>query len=416
MSYGVIPHTYNEAFPGLSGTKASFFLVNELYNLNMRSYIITIVSLFLSWKILLFFPLVVSEAFLSPRIGYGYTLFPYFLDKENVLSNFLLSPFANFDGAYYLLIAAKGYTVNAGFFPLFPLLIHLLSPVFGNKPFLTAEFLAGNLLVGAGFFLALIIFYKLIRLDYRENIAILSIIFLLIFPTSFFFASIYSESLFLLLSLLSFYFARKKKWIWAGIAGGFLSATRIVGIAMWPALLYEYFKQNKNKLSIKLIPLFFAPFGLTAYVIYNTYRWGDPFYFIEAQGNFQNNRSVDSIILPTQTIFRYFKILTTVNPRIYEWWVAFFELSFFILALILLFIAWKKKVRASYLIFGLLCLFIPSLTGTLSGIPRYVSIIFPIFITLALIKNKGFKIIYFTVSAVLLFIFFMLFSKGYFIS
>lgn len=373
--------------------------------------------LFLGWRIFLFLPLIISQTFLGFRTGFDYTRLTYFLsDKTSILSNFLLYPFANFDGVYYLLIAAKGYTVNAGFFPLFPLSIHIATLPFNVLPFDLAQYSIATFLVNIYFFTGLIVFYKLLRLDYKKNIAILSIVFLLIFPTSFFFASIYSESLFLLLSLASFYFVRKKKWFWAGIVGAFLSATRLVGITILPAMLYEYFKYEKNKSVTKLLSIFLAPLGLIAYAFYNLQKWGNAFYFIQAQGNLQNNRSVESVILPIQTVIRYFKILISVNPYLYEWWVAFFELSFFIFSLILFYIGWKKKIRFSYLLFGLFALLIPSLTGTLSGIPRYVLIIFPIFITLALIKNKLFKIIYCAISAVLLFLFFMLFSKGYFIA
>lgn len=376
----------------------------------------TIIFLFLFWRIFLLTPLIFSEIFMSPRVGYDYALLTYFLEKGSWLSNFLLYPFGNFDGAYYLLIAAKGYTVNAGFFPLFPLSIHMAALPFNTLPFDFLQYIIGILLVGVYFFTALVLFYKLIKLDYKENIAIWSIIFLLIFPTSFFYASIYSEGLFLLLSLLTFYLARKKRWAVAGIAGALLSATRLVGIAIFPVLIYEYFKNEKNKSLSKLLPIFLSPLGLIAYVFYNLGKWGNPFYFIEAQGNFQNNRSVESVILPIQTVIRYFKILTSVNPGIYEWWVAFFELSFFIFALILFYVAWKKKVRISYLIFGALCFLIPASSGTFSGLPRYVMVIFPIFITLALVRNKAVKIIYCIVSITLLFIFFMLFSKGYFIA
>lgn len=374
--------------------------------------------LFLSWRILLFLPLIISEIFLSPRIGYAYTSLNYFLDKESVLSNFLLYPFGNFDGAYYLLIAAKGYTVNAGFFPLFPLIINVLSRLFGSNilPFDPKQYLTATLLVNALFISSLILMFKLIRLDSKENIAIRSIIFLLIFPTSFFFVSIYSESLFLFLSLLSFYLARKKKWLMAGIMGAFLSSTRIVGIAMFPALLFEYFKSEKNKSLSKLLSICLVPVGLIGYAFYNLQRWGNPFYFIAVQGNFQNNRSVNSIILLPQTIFRYTKILFSVKSNIYEWWVAFFELFFFVFVLILFYVAWKKKIRISYLIFGILCFLIPVSTGTFSGLPRYIAPIFPLFMTIGLIGDRRFKIIYCTISIALLFIFFMLFSKGYFIS
>lgn len=377
-----------------------------------------ILLLFLLWRAFLFLVLIASKSFLFPRAGYAYTLLTYFLEKGSVLSNFLIYPFGNFDGIYYLLIAAKGYTVNAGFFPLFPLVINVSARLFGPNiiPFDPKQYFTAIALVSFFFLASLIIFYKLIKLDYKENVAILSIIFLLIFPTSFFFASIYSESLFLFLSLWSFYFARRKKWLLAGIMAAFLSATRLVGIAMLPALLYEYFKNEKNKSLGKFLSICLAPIGLIAYIFYNLQKWGNPLYFIQAQGNFANNRTVNSIILFPQTMFRYIKILITLKPVIYEWWVALFELSFFIFALVLFHIAWKNRIRMSYLIFGALCFLIPVSSGTFTALPRYILPIFPLFITLALIKNKVFKIIYCTVSTVLLFIFFILFSKGYFIS
>lgn len=376
-----------------------------------------IIFIFLAWRISLFIPLTVS-VFLPSRIDYGYTLLPYFLDKSNnLLSHFLLYPFANFDGIYYLLIAANGYTVNAGFFPMFPLSIHIATLTFGNmSPFHPIHYFAGILLVGIYFLFSLVFLFKLVKIDYKENITILTIFFLLIFPTSFFYAAIYSESLFLFLSLLIFYLARKKKWFLAGIAGIFLSATRLVGIMILPSLLYEYFKEEKKKSLSKLLSILLLFLGLIAYVFYNLQKWGNAFYFIQAQGNFANNRTVNSIILLPQTIFRYFKILIYIKPNMYEWWVAFFELSFCIFALSLLYIAWKKRVRFSYILFGLLCFIVPVSSGTFTGLPRYISVIFPIFIALALIKNKFFKIVYTSISILLLFIFFMLFSKGYFIA
>ncbi len=375
-----------------------------------------ILILFLTWRLFLFLPLLVSEIFLSPRKNYGYTLLTYFLEKGSVLANFLLFPLGNFDGIYYLLISAKGYTVNAGFFPLFPLLIYLVTLPFNASPFDLIQYILAVFLVSLFFLTALIIFYQLARLDYRKNIALISVFFILIFPTSFFYASLYSESLFLLLSLLAFYFARRKRWLMTGVMGAFLSATRLVGILILPSLLYEYFKYEKNKSLGKLLSILLAPLGLIMYIFYNLQQWGNPFYFIQAQGNFANNRTIDSVVLFPQTIFRYLKILTTLNPVLYEWWIAFFELFCFVFALTLFYLAWRKKIRTSYLLFGILCFLIPVSSGTFSGLPRYILTIFPLFIVLALIKNKFFKIIYAFISIILLFIFFMLFSKGYFIA
>lgn len=380
-----------------------------------------IVFLFLSWRLFLFIPLFVSQGFIEYRHGYPYTSLLYFLDDaKSIVSHFLLSPWSNFDGVYYLLIAANGYTVNAGFFPLLPLSLNLATSIFGQSaaglPFAPIQYSTALLLVSVYFLIAIIVMYKLLRIDYKDKVSLWSIIFMLLFPTSFFFASIYSESLFLLLTVCSFYFARKRRWVLASICGSLLTATRFVGIAIIPALIYEFIQQEKTLIKTKALVLTLTFLGILTYMWFNLQKWGNAFYFIQAQGNLQNNRSVDSFILPFQTLFRYFKIITSVSPSLYEWWVALFEFSFFVFVLVILYIAWKKKVRFSYILFGLLCLFIPSLTGTLSGIPRYVLIIFPIFITMALIKNIVFKLIYCTISIILLFLFFMLFSKGYFIA
>lgn len=373
-----------------------------------------IILLFLGWKIFLFLPLIVSEIFLSPRIGYGYALLTYFLEKGSVLSNFLLYPWANFDGVYYLAIAGRGYTVdNAGFFPLFPILINFFS--FNSSAFTLQQFLTGMVLSSIFFLLSLIVIYKLIRLDFKNNVGILVILAILVFPTSFFFAAIYSESLFLLLLVSSFYFARKGNWLMSSVCAALLTATRFVGIAVIPALIFEFYLQNKTILSKKIFSLFIIPFGLVSYSLFNFFEWGRPFQFIFAQGALHNNRTVDSIILFPQTIFRYFKILTTISIN-YEWWIALLELSTFIFASVMLYITWKKKVRISYLIFSLIAFLIPTSTGTFTGLPRYSLVLFPIFIALALIKNKWIKITYSIIGIILLFILFMLFSKGYYIS
>lgn len=377
--------------------------------------------LFFLWRTFLFVPILIANKFIPYRNGYDYTSPVHFLDKSNnIISNFLLSPWANFDGVYYLLIAAKGYTVNAGFFPLFPLSISIINFIFNpaadRLPFEPLQYFTAVVLVSLYFVLSLIVMFKLIKIDYKQDIAIWSIIFMLLFPTSFFYATIYSESLFLLLSLCSFYFALKKRWILAAFFGTLLTATRMVGIAIIPALIYEFIKEEKSLFKIKSIPLFFMPLGILSYMLFNFIKWGNAFYFIWAQGNFQNNRSVTSLVFIPQTMYRYIKILLAVKPVQFEWWVAILEISIFIFTSILLFIAWKKKIRISYLIFSLICFLIPVSSGTFTGLPRYSLTLFPIFIALALVKNKTVKIFYAIIGFTLLFILFMLFSKGYFIA
>jgi hypothetical protein len=151
-------------------------------------------------------------------------------------------------------------------------------------------------------------------------------------------------------------------------------------------------------------------------MLFNYLKWGNAFYFIQAQGNFLNGRSVDSIVLFPQTVFRYIKIFMTVGPGIFEWWIAILEISTFIFVSVMFFVAWKKKVRLSYILFAFICFLIPISTGTFSGIPRYVIVLFPIFIALAMVKNRFIKIAYSIIGFSLLLILIALFSKGYYIA
>lgn len=377
-----------------------------------------ILLLFLAWRILLFVPVLIANQFIPYREGYGYTSISYFLENsKSLVSNFLLSPWANFDGIYYLLIAEKGYTVNAGFFPLFSFVIHLTTSIFGQVlEFSPIQYFTAFFLTNIFFLISLTVFYKLIKLDYKNDIAIWSVLFILLFPTSFFFGAIYSESLFFFLLVLSFYFARKRNWLFASVFAMFLTATRPVGIAIFPAILYEFYISEKTFFKAKAISLLVIPLGIISYSFYNLAKWGNAFYFIQAQGNFQNNREADQIVLFPQTIFRYIKIFFTVSPFQYEWFVALFEFSAFIFGSLMIYIAWKKKVRASYIIFSIVAFLIPISTGTFSGIPRYVLLLFPIFLGLAIVRNNLLKISYALICSILLFILLMLFSKGYYVA
>lgn len=358
---------------------------------------------FFIWRLLIFIPLIIGIYFVpinaSPPVSYVFD--PLF-------------PWANFDGIHYLNIAKDGYTNQARFFPLFPLVIKTIA----------SSIILSTILVTIIFFLALWIFKKLIELDYSKEISKKTILNLLIFPTSFFFVCIYSEGLFLLLTSLAFYFARKKKWLLSIICAMFLMTTRFVGIAILPALLYEYFTSEESLRATirggfghykKLALFFITPLGLIAYSIFNYLKWHNFLYFIAAQGELGNNRSVSSIVLFPQTIYRYIKILFTV-PINLSWGIALLELSSFLFAVLLLYIAWKKKIRTSYLIFAFVNFGIIISTGTFSGLPRYVLTLFPVFIALTLIQNKFFKLAYFILSPILLFILLMLFSRGYFIA
>lgn len=350
-----------------------------------------IVLIFLIWRVLLFIPLFFTQ-FIPVRAGFIFT-----------------SPWANFDGIHYLNIATQGYTTDARFMPLYPLIIKLFSYL------IPSPFIVGFILSNIFFLASLYVLMKLLGLDYDKKRITLTIVFLLLFPTSFFFGSVYSESLFLLLTLLSFYFARRKQWILAGLFGALSSATRVVGIIILPVLFVEYIIRKQKNVK-DLLGILFVPLGIISYAIYNFLRWGNPFYFLQAQGELSNGRAVNAIILPPQLIYRYIKIFFTVSPAQYDWWIALLEFSVFWFGAILIYVMWKQKIRFSYLVFTILGMLIPVVSGTLTGYPRYILPLFPLFIVMSGVKNKAFQIIYVGISIILSFMLLALFARGYYIA
>lgn len=339
---------------------------------------------------------------------------------------------ANFDGVHYLTIAQRGYFAQFTqvFFPLYPIILKFVGVIINDKYLI----ISGLILSFISFFFLVICLKNLLNLDYDSGKVKIIIFFLLIFPTSFYFASLYTESVFFLFVLASFYFARKKKWWLSGLCGMFASATRITGVFLLPALIWEWkldkfrlvnwneqFKSNKKifQRSIKIISivmrspiLYLIPLGLISYMIYLQLTFGDALYFWHAQPVFGAQRTGGQFIFPLQVVWRYFKILTSISIKNYQFWTAFWELSSFFFALFVLVIAHIKKVRLSYLIFSWLVILIPSLTGTFSSLPRYMLTAFPIFIVIGSIHNKRILYLISIFFIVLLIIFTSNFIRG----
>jgi hypothetical protein len=239
-------------------------------------------------------------------------------------------------------------------------------------------------------------------------VAKLAIISLLVFPTSFYFGSVYTESLFLCLIIWSFYLARKGKWVWASLAGIFASATRIIGTLLFPALILR-----KRSPWLVLIPV-----GLVAYMFFLQQTTGDLLRFLHALPIYGEQRSSTPVFL-LQVFYRYFfKILPNLN---YSYFAGTFpvllELFTALVFLDLAFISfWRFK--ADYAVFLFLGYLVPTLSGSFSSLPRYVLVLFPAFILLAefFVKRKFWKYLYLTISAIILAICLTLFARGFWVA
>ncbi len=318
-----------------------------------------------------------------------------------IRENFLGSPrWTNFDGVHYLSIAQHGYQqFQQAFFPLYPLLIRGYSTIFYTPPHVVALLIAR-----ISFFFSLLFFFRYVARENRRT-AWWTIMFVLVFPTSFFFAASYTESLFLLLSVLTLLCARSRMWFLAGMFGMLAAATRFFGIFLWPLVWWHYNTLDTKRRFRDFVFVCLVPIGLVTYMTYLQLTTADAFAFFHAQPAFGAGRSGSSVILLPQVVWRYARILTTVSLGTFTYAVAALELTMFLGSVLLVYIGWRRGVEGILLLYSLLILVTPTLTGTLSSEPRYILSAFPLFYILGAqrsIIGKVFLCLVFVVGFVLL--------------
>ena len=240
------------------------------------------------------------------------------------LGNLLAAPAARWDGAWYLVIAHYGYRPDLGaftssrtaFFPLYPLGLSAISHL-GVPPVA-----AGVLLSIGALALALYGIHRLTTLELTHagkhqpvgkdqdparpvEVARLAVLLTAFAPMAFFFSAVYSESLYLALSVGVFLCARQGRWAWVGVLGALATATRSTGVVlMAPAvMLYLYGPREdrvpdhstsllhtrrlrvgaRYKLRRDFLYLGMVPVGLGLYMAYLALSGGDALWPFHAQ-------------------------------------------------------------------------------------------------------------------------------------
>lgn len=325
----------------------------------------------------------------------------------------------NFDGVHYLSIAHHGYEqFQQAFFPLYPGFMHVVGNLFLWD---SRYFLAGFVFSNLSFLASLFVFYRLLLLDFSPEFARKTILLLLVLPYAFFFGALYTEGPFFLFVTASFLLARKGQWWWAGLFGALATATRFVGVFLVPALVVLWWQRQAVLSPPKKFSALFAialvPLGLFAYMAYLQAVYADPLYFIHAQSFFGANRTGETIILLPQVIWRYGKIFLSVSPHTLTFWNAVIELAVTCATLWLLVKSWRK-LPLPYVVFASLAWLTPTLTGSLSSMPRYVLPLFPLWITLVMLVEKNGMLwrVILVVCALLEIVCASLFLRGYFVA
>ncbi len=177
---------------------------------------------------------------------------------------YLIEPFLNaqvgWDSEFYLSIATGGYddplvraidaggrrlSLNYAFMPAYPMALALVAAparLLGLAP-ISASTLGGVVVSLAAALLAMFAMAELAGArsdDPREGIRAAT--YLLIFPTGFFLAQVFTESLFLALALWAIVFGRRGQWLAAGALAIGVTLTRATGAAIFVPLAYLAFR------------------------------------------------------------------------------------------------------------------------------------------------------------------------------
>lgn len=305
--------------------------------------------------------------------------------------------FTRYDSGWYFGIARSGYDVstamaggrsNIAFFPVYPLLMRHVGRLFGRTP---ADLYLGGIVVSwTAFVLAMVALYYLAKLDLPARRAERAVLLTAIFPFAFFFGVVYSESTFLLFTVIAFHQLRTRRWIAGGLAAALAGATRVTGIMMWPALALVVWRSAEPTLrdrSWALLALVVATSGFGAYCAYIYALSGNPFLWAVALQRWGYYPGGAPWVAPwhlVQTLVTHpYAYLAGERMAPYD---TLNGLSALFLAAAVPFV-WRR-LGAGYAIFVVANLWLPLSSGVFEGMGRYCAVMFPCFIWLATIRSR----------------------------
>lgn len=312
--------------------------------------------------------------------------------------------YVQWDSGWYLSIVERGYTLNAPgefanlvFFPLYPLLTKIAGVVLlGNYG------MAGWLVSSAALVGACVVLSRLVREFHPGVDARLVLVFLLLFPTAFFLNAVYTESLFLLLSVASLYYARKERWWVAGAIGILAGLTRVTGVLLVLPLAWEYARTNdfsfRKMARVDALATGLPALGILVFFLFHYVAFGNGLIFFELQ------RAWGRAFTFNPDHFHFFSHPAVTNLGL--------DVTFVALGLAAsLYVAWR--VRFSYGLYMVATIGVALATGTMMSIGRYILVLFPMYIVFASIKNEYIRWGWLLLSALLFALYTILFVHGH---
>lgn len=331
----------------------------------------------------------------------------------------------HFDSGFYIDIARNGYwaanTLHSrsdwAFYPLYPWIISCVRWLFGSGE--DAYIIAGVLVSNLASAIAMGYLYALVFGEFGKRAAALTVLYLSLFPLSFYLSAVYPEALFLLFAIASIYYARRQSWFLACLLGGLAALTRAQGLLMIIPIGWEYLRVTaeryeplpelhvsslrttlnsirvwfvvrarglwrashsvKNWLNASLLLL--IPAGLFTFMVYGLIQTGDLMATFHTE-QWGWNRQF--------TFFGRVLIYSLRHPIMnqpMEWnfWLLNIILAFIFLGFIVLTFL---RLPSIYALYTLVMVLLPLSSNLLNSFDRYCMLIFPAFLLLALFTQE----------------------------
>jgi len=336
------------------------------------------------------------------------------LSNSNAGKIYLLEPFMNrqvaWDSEYYVGIAVGGYDdqqagfivdhqtgqlviKNYSFFPFYPYVMKVFAiPLgwFGLKPIAAAS-LAGVIVAALGTLAGLIALWDITRPYFDEETSERTIFYALIFPTSFFFAMVYTEGLFIGLAFGALALSKRGQWVWASLLGLLAAWTRAHGAALALPLLIVWLMQIKWREPLKpqltlkwFVQGVFALLPLIGYLIWRYSALGAGWAQLQDLIFGRGLMSISGSIQSFKDAYAY--ALTTKGVG-----QVYFGIEIGSILLALIASSWLIRRDPAVAFFSLAVILLSVFSGSAQSLARYMLIAPALYIFLAQLgKNKTF--------------------------
>ncbi len=307
------------------------------------------------------------------------------------------------DSGWFLAIAHHGYADpghSSAFFPAYPLLVKVV-----GAALLGHDLLAGVILSLAASAAAFVLLWQLGSELIGVESSRRALLYLALFPTTLFLFAVYSESLYLLLSVAAFLFAARGQWTRAGVAVGLAALTRVSGVMLLPALAVLAWRASDRRGALLRLALSLPIMAL--WPLYLELKYRRPFVFLGAQRAGWDRRlsgvgplggAWDGLVdgwrgvrqLVAGSGHDYFP--SSEHGAMYGAGLNLEQLGYAVLLVALGIYAWRR-LGAAYGIFVLASLALPLSdpvpSSPLLSVPRFALGVFPVFLALGTLGRRS---------------------------